>query len=53
MIEQARSLARRCRRAAPLVAALALALSLAGCDRCGDFFWQRQPGTCHGAPAPN
>ncbi len=45
--------ARRCAKAIPLVAALALGLALAGCDRCGDFFWQHQPGTCHAQPAPN
>jgi len=51
---KARGLARCWRKSVPLIAALALGLALAGCDKCGDFFWQqRQPGTCHGAPAPS
>lgn len=44
---------RRCTRAIPLIATLALGLALAGCDRCGDFFWHTQPGSCHAQPAPN
>jgi hypothetical protein len=40
-------------RAFPLLAALALGLALAGCDRCGDFDWQGHPGACHTHPAPN
>ncbi len=37
----------------PLVAVLALGLALSACDRCGDFFWQKQPGACKNGPAPN
>ncbi len=44
---------RRCAQAIPLLAVLALGLALAGCDRCGDFFWQRQPGSCHVHPDQN
>jgi len=43
--------ARRLARAIPLIAALALGLALAGCDRCGDFFWRS--GSCHTHPATN
>ena len=47
----------RTRRAAivrivPVIAALALGLTLSACDRCGDFFWQR-PGACKNGPAPS
>jgi hypothetical protein len=45
-------LARRCARAIPIVTALALGLALAGCDHCGDFFWQTQHGACHLHPDP-
>jgi hypothetical protein len=43
--------ARRIRKALPLIAALALGLALAGCDHCGDFFWQS--GACHATPPPH
>jgi hypothetical protein len=46
-------LAARCVRLGPLVAVLALGLALSACDRCGDFFWQTQPGSCKSGPAPN
>jgi hypothetical protein len=45
-------LLRRCMRALPLVAALAFGLALAGCDKCGDFFWQGRSGVCHASPPP-
>jgi hypothetical protein len=32
-----------------LITALALGLTLAGCDHCGDYFWQR-PGACKTLP---
>jgi hypothetical protein len=35
-----------------LVCTLALPLTLAGCDRCGDFFWEKHPSTCRAAPSP-
>jgi hypothetical protein len=47
-----RDLARRCRRAVPLVAVLALGLALSACDKCFDFPWQK-PGACKNGPAPN
>jgi hypothetical protein len=37
-------------RLVPLVTTLALGLTLAGCDHCGDYFWSR-PGACKGGPA--
>jgi hypothetical protein len=40
-------------RLVPLVAVLGLGLALAGCDKCTDFFWQKQPGACKTGPAPN
>jgi hypothetical protein len=40
-------------RLVPLAAILALGLALSGCDKCNDFFWQKQPGACKAAPAPN
>ena len=40
-------------RLVPLVAVLGLGLALAGCDKCTDFFWQKQPGACKAGPAPN
>jgi hypothetical protein len=46
-----RGLAVRCLKVGPLVAALALGLALAGCDKCGDFFWQH--GSCKSGPPPN
>ena len=46
-----RGLAVRCFKAGPLVAVLALGLALAGCDKCGDYFWQH--GSCKSGPAPN
>jgi hypothetical protein len=46
-------LVRRCLRIGPLVVVLALSLGLSACDKCGDFFWQKQPGACKGGPAPN
>jgi hypothetical protein len=52
-IHRVADLAGRSAKALLLVAALALGLALAGCDRCGDFFWHRQPGSCHATPAPN
>jgi hypothetical protein len=27
--------------------ALLLTLSVAGCDKCGDYFWQNGEKTCH------
>ncbi len=45
-------LLRRCRKAVPLIAVLALGLALSACDKCGDFFWEK-PGNCKGGPAPN
>jgi len=32
----------------------ALALLLAGCSKCDDFWWEkpRPPQTCHAGPAP-
>jgi len=39
--------------AIPLLVALALGLALAGCDRCGDFYWQGQIDACHTHPAQN
>jgi hypothetical protein len=47
-----RGLAIRCLKAGPLVAMLALGLALSGCDKCGDFFWEK-PGSCKSGPAPN
>jgi hypothetical protein len=47
------TLARRRVRLVPLVAVLAMGLALSACDRCGDFFWQKQPGACKSGPAPN
>jgi hypothetical protein len=40
-------------RLVPLVAVLGLGLALAGCDKCTDFFWQKQSGACKTGPAPN
>jgi hypothetical protein len=37
----------------PLLAALALGLALAGCDHCGDFYWQGQIDACHAHPDQN
>jgi len=37
---------------AALAAVLAFGLALAGCDKCGDFFWQR-PGYCKAGPTPS
>jgi hypothetical protein len=42
----------RWRKAVPLIGVLALGLMLSACDKCGDFFWHRQPGSCHAAPDP-
>lgn len=42
---------RHCVRALPVLAALALGLALAACDRCGDFDWRGH--ACHTHPAPN
>jgi len=47
-----RELASRVLKAAPLVGVLALGLALSGCDKCGDFFWQK-PSACKSGPAPN
>lgn len=47
-----RELMRRCAKAAPLVAVLALGLALSACDKCGDFPWN-QPGSCKAGPAPS
>jgi hypothetical protein len=44
---------RHCVRALPLLAALALGLALAGCDHCGDFYWQGQTDACHAHPDQN
>ena len=38
-------------RLAPVIAALALSLTLSACDHCGDFFWSK-PGACKGGPPP-
>lgn len=35
-----------------LVSTLALALTLAACDRCGDFFWEKHPSACRASPSP-
>jgi hypothetical protein len=35
------------RAAAPFFIALILALSVAGCDKCGDYFWQQGTKSCH------
>lgn len=35
-----------------LVCTLALPLTLAACDRCGDFFWEKHPSACRAAPSP-
>jgi hypothetical protein len=40
-------------RLVSLVAVLGLGLALSGCDKCSDFFWQKQPGACKAGPAPN
>jgi hypothetical protein len=40
-------------RLVALVAVLGLGLALSGCDKCTDFFWQKQPGACKAGPAPN
>ena len=40
-------------RLLPLVAVLGLGLAVSGCDKCTDFFWQKQPGACKAGPAPN
>ena len=40
-------------RLVPFVAVLGLGLALSGCDKCSDFFWQKQPGACKAGPAPN
>jgi hypothetical protein len=47
-----RDLASRALRAVPLVAVLALGLTLSACDKCSDFFWEK-PGSCKSGPAPN
>jgi len=44
---------RRCVRAIPVLAALAMGLALAGCDHCGDFYWQGQTDACHAHPDQN
>jgi hypothetical protein len=38
-------------KALPVLAALALGLALAACDRCGDFDWRGH--ACHTHPAEN
>ena len=40
-------------RLVPFVAVLGLGLALSGCDKCSDFFWQKQPGACKAGPTPN
>jgi hypothetical protein len=35
------------RAIAPVILALFLALSAAGCDKCGDYFWQNGTKSCH------
>jgi hypothetical protein len=35
------------RAIAPLFLALALALSVAGCDKCGEYFWEKGTKSCH------
>ena len=47
-----RDLASRALRAVPLVAVLALGLTLSACDKCFDFPWD-DPGSCKSGPAPN
>lgn len=47
-----RDLASRALRAVPLVAVLALGLTLSACDKCFDFPWDK-PGSCKSGPAPN
>ena len=38
-------------RIIPVIAALALGLTLSACDHCGDFFWEK-PGACKSGPPP-
>ena len=38
-------------RILPMIAVLALGLTLSACDHCGDFFWSK-PGACKGGPPP-
>jgi hypothetical protein len=35
------------RAIAPFFLVLVLALSVAGCDKCGDYFWQQGTKSCH------
>ncbi len=35
------------RAIAPIFLVLVLALSVSGCDKCGDWFWQGGAKTCH------
>jgi hypothetical protein len=35
-----------------LVGTLAVALTLAACDRCGDFLWEKHPSACRASPSP-
>ncbi len=45
--------AARATRWLPVLAALMLGLTLAACDRSGDFFWEKQPATCKAVPPPS
>jgi hypothetical protein len=47
-----RDLASRALRAFPLVAVLAVGLTLSACDKCFDFPWER-PGSCKSGPPAN
>ncbi len=47
-----RDLASRVLRALPLVAVLALGLTVSACDKCFDFPWDR-PGSCKSGPPVN
>ena len=40
-------------RWAVIASALTLALTVGGCDRCGDFFWNGHPGACKAGPPPS
>ena len=44
-------LIKRCLKALPVLATLALGVALAACDRCGDFDWRGH--ACHTHPAEN
>ena len=35
------------RAIAPFLVAMLLGLSVSGCDKCGDYFWQQGTKSCH------